>query len=289
MSILAHTRFFVSQGVSVFPVYFRGKKPVVKHWEPYKDKLPSDNDLRAWFPSNLRNYAVVLGWQNLAVLDFDEMQAWYDWNLWAIDNCRLLDNAYTVKTSRGMHLYFSLLEPRDNLKLPGIDFKTHGYVIGPGSTHPTGHIYEALSPWYLPIVERLEDILPAELLEQAVSMRENYTPIAPVKDCEKAPGVADDIWAEAEQAELFTGSLSIVDTIKARWKVENFFPGVKPDGKWLHVLCPFHDDKEPSAWVNLEKQLFGCHSCNMKPMTVIGLYAALYTQGDIKKAMEKMR
>jgi hypothetical protein len=198
----------------------------------------------------------------------------------------LLDNAYTVKTSRGMHLYFSLLEPRDNLKLPGIDFKTHGYVIGPGSTHPTGHIYQPMSPWHLPIIENLSDIVPAELLEQAVAMKENYTPIAPL-NCERES--VRDVWEEADQAPLFTGSLSVIDTIKSRWKIESFFPGVKPHGKFMRVLCPFHDDKEPSAWVNVEKQLFGCHSCNMKPMSVIGFYAAMYTGGDIKKAMEKMR
>jgi hypothetical protein len=39
----------------------------------------------------------------------------------------------------------------------------------------------------------------------------------------------------------------------------------------------------------VEKQLFGCHSCNMKPMSVIGLYAAMYTGGDIQQAIKKMR
>jgi hypothetical protein len=285
-TVYQNARFFVSQGISVFPVHYRGKKPALPHWEPYKDILPTDAQLREWFPTNLRNYAVVLGWQNLAVLDFDNEQVWYEWNHWRLEqDAHPLDNAYMVKTARGMHVYFILLEARDNLKLPGIDFKTHGYVIGPGSTHPTGALYQAVSPWYLPIVDSLAELVPAEILEQAVSA--DYQPVSGMT----LPAPERDLWDEVDNPspELFTGALSIVDTIKARWRVEQFFPGVKPAGKWMRVCCPFHDDKEPSAWVNVEKQLFGCHSCNMKPMSVIGLYAALYTGGDIQEAIRKMR
>jgi hypothetical protein len=143
-TVYENARFFVSQGISVFPVHYRGKKPALPRWEPYKDILPTDAQLREWFPTNLRNYGVVLGWQNLACLDFDNQEAWEAWNAYRLElDSHPLDNAYMVKTSRGMHVYFILLESRDNLKLPGIDFKTHGYVIGPGSTHPTGAVYEA--------------------------------------------------------------------------------------------------------------------------------------------------
>jgi hypothetical protein len=135
----------------------------------------------------------------------------------------------------------------------------------------------------LPIIEALADVVPAEILEQAISA--DYQPVSG----QTLPAPDRDLWDEVDnpQPELFTGS--IVDNIKARWRVEQFFPGVKPAGKWLRVCCPFHADDNPSAWVNVEKQLFGCHSCNMKPMSVIGLYAAMYTGGDIQAAIKKMR
>jgi hypothetical protein len=145
-------------------------------------------------------------------------------------------------------------------------------------------VYQALSPLYFPIVERLADVVPAEMLEQAISA--DYKPVTPL-DCVSAPG--RDLWDLVDNPTPTTGALSPLETIKSTWRIEQFFPGVKPTGKFMRVICPFHDDKEPSAWVNLEKQLFGCHSCNMKPMSVIGFYAAMYTGGDIKQAMEKMR
>jgi hypothetical protein len=285
MTIYSQAKQFVDMGISVFPIAYRGKKPLVQHWEPYKEILPTDADLRAWFPTNLRNYAICLGWQRLAVLDFDDMATWYEWNHWRLE-CKShpLDNAYAVKTSRGVHTYFLLLEERNNLKLPGIDFKTHGYTVGPGSTHPTGHVYQALSPLYFPIVESLADVVPAEMLEQAISA--DYKPVTPL-DCASAP--VRDLWDLVDNPTPTTGALSPLETIKSTWRLEQFFPGIAPHGKFMRVICPFHDDKEPSAWVNIEKQLFGCHSCNMKPMSVIGFYAAMYTGGDIKQAMERMR
>ena len=281
-SILAFARFFVGQGISVFPVHYRGKKPALPHWEPYKDILPDDAQLRQWFPSNLRNYGVVLGWQRLAVLDFDNEEAWYAWNAYRLErDSHPLDSAYMVKTRRGMHVYFMLLEPLNNLKLPGIDFKTHGYVIGPGSTHPTGHVYREASPWHLPVIESLADVLPAEILEQAISA--DYQPVSGLD----LPAPDRDLWAEIDNPVEYKDSL--VDTIRARWRIESFFPGAIITGRWGRVICPFHDDNSPSAWIDLDNQLFGCHSCNMKPMTVIGFYAALYTGGDIQAAIKKMR
>lgn len=274
---------FVARGIAVFPVQYRGKRPSVPSWEVYKTTLPDDKQLRQWFPSNLRNYAVCLGWQNLAVLDFDDMDVWYEWQFWALDNCKLLDTAYRVKTSRGVHLYFRLEEEQHNLKLPGIDFKKCGYVVGPGSVHPSGHIYAALNDFNLPIVQTLASVLPAEIYEQAVRVD---IP-APVEVPAAVLPAIGDIWEQAEQ-ETMLDVLSPVDKIKRRHKLEHYFPGYKPDHSgYLHVKCPFHADDNPSAWVDVSRQLFGCHSCNFKPMSVIGFYAALH-QVDIKTAIREM-
>jgi len=52
------------------------------------------------------------------------------------------------------------------------------------------------------------------------------------------------------------------------------------DGRWLATLCPFHDDKSPSAWIDTRRQLFGCNACNFKPMDAINLYARLHGMSD---------
>jgi hypothetical protein len=289
MTIYRLAKSWVDMGIATVPCHFRGKRPAISSWEPFKERLPTDRELRAWYPTDLHNYAVILGWQRLAVLDFDDMQSWYDWNMWRLDNTTLLDQAYRVKTNRGVHLYFTLLEERDNLKLPGIDFKTHGYTIGPGCTHPTGSKYAELQAERIfPLVESLEQVVPAELLKMAVTANYYLTPCEPVGDVMPAEPLQADLWSLADRAadEI---NLSAPERIARRWKIEQFFPArEKTGGFWFAVKCPFHQDDNPSAWINVNTQLFGCHSCNMKPMSVIGLFAALHTGGDVKQAVKRM-
>jgi hypothetical protein len=204
------------------------------------------------------------------VLDFDEMGAYYEWSMWQVSEVPQLDRAFMVKTARGMHVYFTLLEQLSNMKMPNIDFKAHGYTVGPGSTHPGGFVYRALNEMFFPIVERLSDILPDETLAQASVYNTDYEPVNTAHVHARAP--------EGEGVSLLD-SLDIpspMERAKSRYKIQDFFPPTKPDRNgFIHVICPFHDDKAPSAWVNIPNQLFGCHSCNMRPMSVIGLYAAL--------------
>ncbi len=276
---------FVDNGIAVFPVRFRDKRPGVPSWEKYKTYLPTHQDLRGWFASDMHNYAVVLGWQRLAVLDFDDMDAYNDW-LDFDNNFGMLNNAYRVKTSRGMHVYFHLLEDQHNMKLPGIDFKTSGYVVGPGSTHPTGHIYAGIGEFYLPIVERLEQVVTCEMLKNASISDVRPVRIIPQvehKNAEIAPNI--DIWTQAELATENTKTA--LEQAKSKWTIESFFPHTTPTGGFTLVNCPFHDDQNASGWINTDLQLFGCHSCNMRPMSPVGLYAALH-QVDIKQAIREM-
>lgn len=280
MSAFVQASEFIARGIAIFPVRFRDKRPAVPSWEVYKTHLPTMTELRHWFPSDMRNYAVVLGWQRLAVLDFDDMQAYYDWQMWTLDNCHLLDRAYSVKTSRGVHLYFSLLEDQHNLKLAGIDFKTSGYVVGPGSVHPSGHIYQAMGPWELPVIERLADIVPADMLKNA-SM-EDIRPVRCMEDRNAKNAGNFDIYDLAENAV----AKSPLERAQNNYHIEDFFNDATT-GDFHPVPCPFHDDAHASAWISVKLQLFGCHSCNMRPMSPVGFYAALH-QVDIQTAIRQM-
>lgn len=280
MSIYNQAFSFINHGISVFPVRFRDKKPAVPTWEIYQDILPTENQLKAWFPIDARNYGIVLGWQSLAVLDFDDMEAFYNWSIWQLENVPIMDHAFAVKTSRGMHVYFTLLEQLSNMKMPSIDFKVHGYTVGPGSTHPNNFIYRSLNEMCFPVVERLSDILPDEILAQASIYNNDYEVNANFSYASPPKGEGIDLDS--------VPGLTPMEEAKRRYRIEQFFPSGKVDrGGFVHVICPFHEDKSPSAWVNVKSQLFGCHSCNMRPMSVIGFYAAI-NKISIKEAIREM-
>ena len=49
----------------------------------------------------------------------------------------------------------------------------------------------------------------------------------------------------------------------------------KAAGSRMMIQCPFHDDKTPSFWIDTQRGLCGCHTCGMKPLDVINLFARL--------------
>ena len=289
MTIYENAKRFVDMGVSIFPIRYKSKSPAVAGWKPYQKRLPTAGELSQWFPCDTRNFAVCLGWQRLCVLDFDSPESWQGWNLWALDNCKFLDNAYTVKTRRGAHVYFSLLEDLPNMKMLEIDFKTTGgYVLGEGSTHPSGHVYTAIRPQMIfPVIEKLSDVISAEVIKHAVYESENMKPAVAVEQ-PKAP--AGDIFSEIENAaRTSAGALTPLEIALQRYPIESFFPGtkIKSDGIG-EVNCVFHSPDNVSAWFSVKAQVFGCHRCSFKPMSSVGLFAALYCDNDIKRAVKEM-
>jgi len=52
------------------------------------------------------------------------------------------------------------------------------------------------------------------------------------------------------------------------------------DGRWLAARCPFHDDKKPSFWIDVRRQLCGCQVCGMKPMDAVNLYARMHNMSE---------
>lgn len=59
--------------------------------------------------------------------------------------------------------------------------------------------------------------------------------------------------------------MDVRDQIKRRVSIEEVasqYVDLKPAGKYLKALCPFHTEKTPSFFVNPEKDSFTCYGCN---------------------------
>jgi hypothetical protein len=267
---------FVQSGIAVIPVRYHDKRPAIDPWKPYQVQLPTEDELKAWFPSRLHNIGIVTGWRGLTVIDFDEIGYYARWLIWSKRMGGTPDHvastAFRVRTSRGIHVYIRLETPEHNRHMPGVDIKsTGGYVLGPWSTHPTGAIYTPQQqPWIFPKVNALSDVLPAELL-QTVELPDHVQP--------PTTSIIVDPWVIAGQ---MTTKLQkdAVDHIKKTVKVQDYFPrAVSSDNgnRWMISLCPFHDDHKPSFWIDTKSQICGCFAgCTPKPLDVINLHARLY-------------
>lgn len=47
---------------------------------------------------------------------------------------------------------------------------------------------------------------------------------------------------------------------------------LKGKGAWLNALCPFHDDKKPSLYVNVERGAYRCFVCGAKGGDVLAFH-----------------
>lgn len=280
---------FLLNGIAVVPIVYKSKQPGVK-WKDYQTIPPTLTELDTWFGGGvLHNIGVICGWRGLTVLDFDTVQEYARWTTWARKRggrARIVvDQAYRVRSSRGVHVYIRLPYQEKGITvgkvqvLGKMDIKGHGgYVLGPGSVHPSGAIYTPMpghETWIFPIVEALSDVLPATMLIQHTDQPVTVKPLAPL-----ATPTTDDPW---EAAAKVANSQSLIAEIRQRFRVEQFFIGpekTSSDGRWLRAVCPFHDDNSPSFWLDTSKQICGCYSpqcrAHDRPLDVINLFAWLH-------------
>jgi hypothetical protein len=272
MTLLSTAKFWLNLGIATIPIRYKDKRPAINAWKQFQNKLPSDTQLTKWFSNPYTNIAVVTGWRNLVVIDFDTNTEYEKWALWIAKRriYRYIRQTLTVRTARGYHVYVTTNQPAQNAKLPGIDIKArNGYVLTPPSIHPSGAQYKIVSG-DLPVrVEALSDIFPPELLTL-------HTELSRVVNVPRAALSAnDDPWARAEQP--FEPGRDLISQIKERYRIEDFFPDARSrNSRWVMVRCPFHDDRHPSFWIDTERQLCGCFAgCTGQPYDVIDLYARL--------------
>jgi hypothetical protein len=273
---------FTEHGFSIIPVWLRSKAPRIK-WSPYQERQARPDELQKWFrqPSNA---AVVCGYNHLVVLDFDEFSEYTHWLLWSSRHGGyaeyVANNAYRVKTRRGVHVYLRSQNKIRNMHLGKVDIKGQsGLVMMAGSIHPSGYQYVAMKESMIfPFIPDLESVLPPDVLARKVEYDHSgsgiqYDPNMSALDILDAP----------------VQSSASVQEIKRLWRLEEYFPAVqRTGGAWALTQCPLHDDKAPSFWVDFDAQLCGCFSgCNDKPMDVINLYARLH-KVSLQSAIQEM-
>ena len=130
-----------SEGIQVVPARYCAKSPIVK-WTPWINRPQPEPLLKFWFTKNFPcNIGVVLS-KGLCVVDFDTPIAYAKWQ----GENKFLSESYTVKTSRGWHVYMwlAMYEPH-TYRFDGGEVKTNGIVIVPPSVHGSGREYRTLN------------------------------------------------------------------------------------------------------------------------------------------------
>jgi len=56
------------------------------------------------------------------------------------------------------------------------------------------------------------------------------------------------------------------------------FPGLKIKSEWVKVICPFHDDHNPSLSINMVGGYFKCHACGSKGCDLLAFQCLRHNQ-----------
>jgi hypothetical protein len=130
----------MARGWSIFPLKPRSKVPAVR-WEPYQHRLATLEELEQWFTTPGYNIGVATGaLSKVFVIDADTPEA-VTWAMTNLPPCGL-----RVRTSKGMHFYYDYpvdRAVRNKARIrEGVDVRGEGgFIVAPGSVHPSGHIY----------------------------------------------------------------------------------------------------------------------------------------------------
>lgn len=127
-----------------------GKHPIASNWQHTPHWSDEQYETLSMMGSFDSGYGVLV--DGLLVIDVDARNGGVASYAKLIERIPEIAGAgLIVETGSGggsQHLYFSLSEPRplqQNLaEFPGIDFKSSGYVVGPGSIHASGRHYNAV-------------------------------------------------------------------------------------------------------------------------------------------------
>lgn len=216
----------------------------------YKNKVESGQKVRYWFQEHHANLAVVAHPEGGVILDFDQIEVYYQFcNMWP-----KLAKSYTESTPRtGRHLFLrtTVPIPPGLVLVPGIEVlqeclvypsKVEGlyYRVVVAGEILRGNVLEALQPFLLGGRDKLP--LPPNVI--AVGR-----PVA--------------------KKGYKNGNRGFIAALKARWPILDYMRYFEPKllltgrGRWLSGLCPWHDDHTPSLWVDVERNTWGCHTCQI--------------------------
>lgn len=171
-AIIESAKFYTSQGIKVFPIKQRGKKPWCNSWKESKTENMKifESDISNKHMCNIgvacgeiskKKYLIIIDLDTPSKEKPNKMDGVKNLKNWEDANEKL-KSTFTVRTgTNGKHLYYFSTKPFKNTSNSdiGIDIRCEGgYVVGYESIHENGNKYEVENfdhiQWINPQVEK---------------------------------------------------------------------------------------------------------------------------------------
>lgn len=251
---------WLARDFALLPVQPNSKK-LVSGFGYYQNRITTAEKVYQWFGEKTLSNLAVCGTQTSLILDFDDPDLYTFW----AGKCPDAARTYTERTPHGGYHVFGYVWGSDALRgyllVKGVEFKRVALVYpskidGRQYTQGAGDLLQ----------------LDADLILPPISQPKRIT--TPPRVVPRCTGILP-------QLKAVYSCLDLLRSADSRLKVYG-------EGKrFITVTCPFHDDKEPSFWIDTERNLWGCHACGVRG-DVINLFARLNGL-TVPEAIRKMR
>ena len=222
-------------------------KKIVPGFGVYQDKINNPERVCYWFGEKSLANLAVCGTQTSLILDFDDPELY---KFWASEFPHE-SKTYTEHTPRGgyhvfAHVWGESLKgfmPIKGVELKRIVLVSPSIVDNQPYTRGAGELLK----------------LDADLV---------LSPLSQVLQVHSPARVDIHDAGYLKRIKSAFSCLGLIQSTNPKIEVSG------PSKRFVTVPCPFHDDKEPSFWIDTDRNLWGCHACGVRG-DVINLYARL--------------
>lgn len=276
-------------GYLAIPFAYPPERRALVRWAKYQDNKtprPSREMVASWFSRGWRsspegiNLALICSINGLICLDFDDQESYQTWR-------NLLPGTPKTRierSKRGLHVFYQVAETTNVQITPGIalDVLTRGTVHSYPSVHRgDGQTqYTVIEDQRPAQVRRIETVIPVEWRCYASQEPERKVR----KEGEPAQTCTTGTPSLTQASRRVASPPSKVAVIKSTLKISDLvsrYVHLERTGQHhLSGRCPFHDDHDPSFWVDTRSGLCSCRKPECKryqprgrPMDAISFYA----------------
>lgn len=240
---------WLGKGFALLPIQPNTKKQV-HGFGLHQSRITNTQQAARWWKDQPVNYNLaVIAPDDKFVIDFDD---WGIYTYWLKHVSETIAHTYTeITPNSGAHVFLSGTVPHNFKPIKHVEIKRVVLVAPSGIDHSdyevifdgdivSGHIEESLSPLSKsPISE------PAQVVTTKSRMPNSGSLLDSIK-----------------------GQVSILELMRKHYPKIT----IQGRGRFVTACCPFHAEKEPSFWIDTERNLFGCHACKVRG-DVINFYA----------------
>ena len=282
LTMLSRALRWLAQGVELVPIQDRTKH-FVSGFGPNREHITDEESARYWWGERSCNLGVVCG-SGLVCLDFDDSAMFESWL--RRGGRALAKDTLIEQTTRGYHVWFFTDAPIASGPDELCEIKARGAVImSAPSIAPSGWVYSVAN-----------DTLPLRVdANQFFSLLSNPQTIESLsagRVRSAVPSVVQIIKGGAT-VDCVKREFAIYDMARDVLRAQGFELQSSDDvGRYFIGRCPFHDDSNPSFFIDAELGFWRCRvaSCaGARGGDVINLYGLAHGLSNVEALRELAR